>query len=375
MEPLPIDPRLVILGVKCFIPFLCLIMFVQYVPSSDNSNLLQKNTPIAAILLSILLIVWMGMRTASGHYYGDSSMYRHTYDNVLTKYFSDIDFSKEWFFNIIGTWCKSMECSYVGYFLVIEIGYIGFMLIAYWRALWENVWLAVLFAFSAYSFFTYGTNGLRNGLACSMITAAIVFIATDKRNALPLCVTLCVCALGVHKSMLLPIASLIAALTFVKNTKHALYFWIASIPISLIWGEYITNLFASMGYDDRMSSYARSTTEADLAEFSHVGFRWDFLLYSSMPVCLISYVVFRRNIKDRTFHIISTVYLLCNAFWVMVCRSAFSNRFAYLSWFIYPLVIAYPLIRMPIWKNQDRKVAWALLAHSGFTLFMWLIGK
>jgi len=58
-----------------------------------------------------------------------------------------------------------------------------------------------------------------------------------------------------------------------------------------------------------------------------------------------------------------------------VIRAAFSNRFAYLSWFIYPLVIAYPLLRMNIWEDQDRKTAQILLAYSGFTFFMHLIGK
>ena len=54
----------------------------------------------------------------------------------------------------------------------------------------------------------------------------------------------------------------------------------------------------------------------------------------------------------------------------MVIRSEQSNRFAYLSWFIYPLVIAYPLLRMNLWDDQDRKLAIILFLYSGFTFFM-----
>ena len=57
----------------------------------------------------------------------------------------------------------------------------------------------------------------------------------------------------------------------------------------------------------------------------------------------------------------------------MVIRSAFSNRFAYLSWFLYPLVIAYPLVNMPLREDQDRLTGLILLAYGGFSAFMWFI--
>ena len=59
----------------------------------------------------------------------------------------------------------------------------------------------------------------------------------------------------------------------------------------------------------------------------------------------------------------------------MVIRAAFSNRFAYLSWFIYPLVIAYALIRIPIWRDQDRKLSLFLGGYAIFMIGMFLIGK
>ena len=60
----------------------------------------------------------------------------------------------------------------------------------------------------------------------------------------------------------------------------------------------------------------------------------------------------------------------------MVIRAAFSNRFAYLSWFLYPIVIAYPLLRLPIWKtNQGKRLNQIMMANIGFTYIMWLLGK
>lgn len=58
----------------------------------------------------------------------------------------------------------------------------------------------------------------------------------------------------------------------------------------------------------------------------------------------------------------------------MVIRSSFSNRFAYLSWFLYPVVIAYPLIESHVFGNrQNTAIACVLLLYVGFTLFMNLL--
>ncbi len=61
------------------------------------------------------------------------------------------------------------------------------------------------------------------------------------------------------------------------------YFWGLSLFVSLISGDTISGLFESLGFDDRLS-YLSATENSEL--FSHTGFRWDFLLYSFMPILL-----------------------------------------------------------------------------------------
>jgi hypothetical protein len=167
---------------------------------------------------------------------------------------------------------------------------------------------------------------------------------------------------------MLPIAAILFAICLMRNVRYALLFWGASIILSLLIGGPITNFFAGLGFDDRMTQY---TTISDISDFSRSGFRWDFLLYSAAPVAMAWYVCVKKNLQDNWYNVICTTYCLCNAFWIMVIRSAFSNRFAYLSWFLYPLVIAYPLVNMPIQEDQDRLTGWILLAYGGFSAFMW----
>lgn len=92
-----------------------------------------------------------------------------------------------------------------------------------------------------------------------------------------------------------------------------------------------------------------------------------------MPVLMTWFVTVKRQFRDRTFNILAITYILCNSFWVMVIRAAFSNRFAYLSWFLYPIIIAYPLLRFRIWKDQGNKAALILFLYAGFTYFMFVL--
>lgn len=391
----------------------CLILYLMY-SGSDNCNLLlKKRSALPALVLIVLLIYFVGNRPLSGRYFGDTSNYALSYKLLTLKgdVAANVDMEEEWLWAFIMNMCKSFKFDTNAWFSVIATGYFGFVFVALRRMLKEGVWLAMLFFLSAFSTFTYSTNGIRNGLACSLLTLALSFSMkhndavsgaynkdSDNSWNLILAFVLVFFAFGIHRSTMLPIASAFMALFVIKNPKYALYFWMACIPLSLVFGGAATNFFAGLGFDDRMSSYAIDASKSK-DSFSHTGFRWDFLLYSAMPVLLVWYV--NKKIEEherlvgsqpsgevpagtgyiadaasmKAYNVLATTYLLSNAFWVMVCRAEFSNRFAYLSWFLYPILLAFAVVRLHIWEDQDRKAAMILLAHAGFTLVMFLLGK
>ena len=160
---------------------------------------------------------------------------------------------------------------------------------------------------------------------------------------------------------------------FKNSLKFTITFWIISILLSLTVVEWLENFFAELNFDERLNSYITSDDYDD--QFSSVGFRWDFLLYSVMPIILGWYVVIRKRVQNSTYLMLLNTYILCNAFWIMLIRASFTNRFAYLSWFIYPILLVYPVLELPIWRRQGNKLNWIMLANVGFTYLMWLIGK
>ena len=397
MTPLPLDPKLFSVINFWGISLFCLFLGMKYVSSDTCENLLQKKSPATAFIFCLIWTILLGLRPPH-IMFGDTVNYARTY-MVTSPEFGEIDFNKEWLFVLYRKWCRSMGFSVNTFLLLIEVGYIGFSLLAFKKFLWEDTLFAVLFFFSAFSFYVYGVNGIRNGLACSICLAAFAFIIKDK-NYLIGCLLL-FAAFAIHKSTLLPIAALGAALFVIKKPKLALLFWVASIPISLVAGGPISNFFMSLGFDDRAEAYL-SGDNMKYGNFSNTGFRWDFLLYSAMPVWLI-WIAQKKIEKKReemggvcfeeeetgiygagiladaesmkVFNVLSTIYLITNSFWVMVAKASFSNRFAYLSWFMYPLIIAYAVVRLHIWDDQDKKAGWILIAHAAFTMFMFLSGK
>lgn len=348
---------------------LLLTLIVSLIVSKKGSSQLRQNshTNLFASVLCIAFTVFYGLRPASP-IFGDSYLYRHIFNAFKSGLLSPNANASEWLWTRITFFC-SQNFGVSTYLTIIAAGYFGFTLIASRKLTPNNVLVTYLFFLGAFSTSTYALNGIRNGLACSITLAAIAFLATS-RKYLPLAIALSIAALGIHKSTMLPIAALFTSVYFIKSFKTAYYFWIASIFISLVVGGAVTSFFASLGFDDRFSSYAMGAVDA--SKFSRTGFRWDFLIYSMMPIVLGYYTVIKRGIYDHTYLILLNTYTLANAFWVMVIRANYSNRFAYLSWFMYPIVLAYPLLKLDIWgPEQGKKLAQIMLAQVAFT---WIMG-
>lgn len=337
--------------------------------SKYGTSLIQRNTNQPLVLIYIFLFVLLvGLRPISGIYFGDTANYAGSYNllvNGISQYNPD---SKEWFFEWVMYHCSQVMDVH-RFFLLIEILYVFPVLWACKKFVPNHALLMFLVCMGAFSFFSYGTNGIRNGMACSLIIAAMACVQGNIRQKI-IGGILAFLAFNIHRSTALPIACILT-IFFVKDTRLVLGWWVASIFLSLVAGGPIEAFFTSLGFDDRMEGY--SSTNADATLFSSIGFRWDFLLYSAMPILLGYYVVIKRKIWDKNYLLLLHTYILCNSFWVMMIRAAFSNRFAYLSWFLYALVLIYPCLKLPIWKDQGKKTALIMGGHLGFTLFMYLI--
>lgn len=328
----------------------------------------DKKRSIWLFLLATFLTIWFGFRNYNLHIYGDSYFYAHSYNIIDTSNISgaDIDWSSEWLFSLIGITFKILDISTKHYFTFLAFLYIFSVMWASRLFCPGRPMLAFLFIISSFSFLPFGLNGLRNGIACHLCLLTIALYLDDKRITAGIIAFL---ILGIHRSVMLPIAAGIAAVTVIRNPKTALTIWLASIPVSLIAGNYFSDFIMSIGFDDRMTKYAGGSLRG-MNHFSGTGFRWDFLVYSALPVAFYYYVSIWKGLRDGWYNVIATIYMLSNAFWIIVIRAEFSNRFAYLSWFLMPVMLAYPLANMKVVEWQRSLSIIMLTVYLSITVIL-----
>lgn len=349
--------------------FLCMFCFLQIY---NKKELQFGDNILSAFILLIFVSLYMGLRDTKSLIFGDTIGYTIGYLNHDISYDDAKRGEIVWtFFTDI---CYKAGLSVKAWFVLIDFIYAGCMFLTCKKLLRENIYVAMLFMVSAFSFFSYGVNGLRNGIACSLFMLAMscyIFSYKGKIAAL----ILCILGFYIHKSIMLPIVTFLVSYYLVRKLKWALFFWLFSIVLSLTVGNQFAILVEPiLGFDERLNDYFNAAQDTDVMKgFSSTGFRWDFLLYSAIPILLGYYVVFIKKVYNRFYHILLNTYILANAFWIIVIQASFSNRFAYLSWFLYPLVLAYPLLKFPLWENQGKNVGMILCGHIFFTYFMWIV--
>lgn len=346
-----------------FYHFLALIVFLTWF-SSKNSQLTNnknlKNKQILGVFLCLCIILYMGLRPLSGALFGDMATYADLFANYasggLMLFQQDVGFD---FFMAFSAKVMSLDF----FFLLCAILYV-FPLYLASKKLFKEYWFySFLILVASFSFWSYGTNGLRNGLATSFVLLA--FAHKDKKVIL---IVLMLVAASFHKTTLLPIVAYYITV-FYKDTNKIFYFWLLCIPMSLLAGGVFESVFGSIGFNDERINYLTSGNVNGDA-FSSTGFRWDFLIYSASAVYAGWYFIFKRKFKDPFYHQLFNIYLITNGFWILVIRANFSNRFAYLSWFMMGLVIVYPFLKAQFFKNQHSVLGNVLLLYFMFTYFM-----
>lgn len=82
------------------------------------------------------------------------------------------------------------------------------------------------------------------------------------------------------------------------------------------------------------------------------------------------YYIYRKKFNDRFYTLIYNSYLLTNIFWILVIRANFSDRFAYLSWFLIPFLLVYPLLKQKLDLKEGIWLGTILLAENIFRLLV-----
>ena len=351
-----------------FLLLLLLVLAGTLLSAQDLTSPTVKSMSLSlGVPVLVLVILYMGTRPIN-YRFGDMVNYNRGYEVLQSG--GTMKIEKDYLFNYFMVFCAKVMPARM-FFLLVDIIYIVPCYL-FARKYFKAYWFYAFFMFIAsFSFWSYGTNGLRNGMATAVFILALLHYERKW-----LMYGLFALSYGLHSSVIIPIAAFVTAGVY-KNPRLYLYIWLGAIPLSLIGGGFWEGFFGSLGFgDSRASDYLNADLEGlekgEGSTFSSTGFRWDFLLYSASAAFAGWYFIFKKKITDSFYIHLWGTFMIANAFWILVIRAAFSNRFAYLSWFLMAPVIIYPFVRYRFSPTQHRSLAYVIAGYYLFTYFMFL---
>jgi len=307
--------------------FFTILSYAQHSAKSINR--------MFGFLIPLFLIFYIGTRPIHPVFV-DMTTYAQSFEVAAQR---GVVYYTDWVFNILMLGLSQITTVEVFFFVCAAI-YIIPVIAGLKKRHGDSAFAALLATITSFSFFAYGVNGIRNGMATSIFFAAIAW-----SNRKFTYVILAILAFGMHNSVAVPI--LFYTLTFF-NSNIILYacLWVSAfiftVATSGSLAAYLGGLLSSA--EDTRVGYLSQQGE------DKGGLRIDFVLYSILPV-VVSYMWADANkTKDPFYRRLICTYLATNSFWLLVMYAAYSNRFAYLSWFMMPWLIIYPFIPN---RNRD----------------------
>ncbi len=248
--------------------------------------------------------------------------------------------------------------SYIASFFESERFYLVFIsliqTIAFFFAikLWsKNPAISFLFFCSLFVSYNLGTNILRQGLAIPFALISINYLIEKRIKSF---LVFSVISFFFHHTSIIIIIFSFLCINNLK-IKNYITFWLISI-ILLYAGCFKFILELGRELFSFNESYKNILSNFSLDSYQ-VGFRLDFILFSSIPA-LILLITNRKNLSKKEFFLIK-LYFLLNTLFVLVMEIPYSDRFGLYSWILFPLLIP-NLIKFNKFKLLRSNVFWLL---------------
>lgn len=324
----------------------------------------NKVSLMPVICVCIIYTVFIGLRDPYSPYFGDSQAYSFFYDKAMGDS-HEIDWSGEnpiFYFVMYGF--ASLDIPVSLFYFFIAILYYGGMCFACIKFFKYDAFAAFAVCLAAFSTYSYSVNGIKAGVAASMFLVALC-LNDSKVKFWPL--VFLALSIGFHHSMRVPVVAFFLC-KYITSPRFYTGLWIFCFLVAALHITFFQQLFSSFG-DEKAVAYLDSDN-AYIRYDVLGGFRIDFIIYSVIPIIIGYYGVYKKHIQSTSYMFILNLYTFINSIWLLCIYASFTNRIAYLSWSMYPIVLAYPLLREEWGNNKFKLFSKVTALHLAFTLFM-----
>lgn len=311
-----------------FILIPIIYLFLISATEKEESGIVGFNLWGGLLILLIFMLSFIfvesGDKTLYLENYLDAENYFENYDRELLWGKLQIFLSKAFFKNEIIYWLFYSFFYCIAYYIVAK-KFFPYQYAGYF----------VLCVVACMGFVAYGSNTIRAGFGIALLLMA--FCADNK----PVKVMLAVASVGCHMSMLLPVVSYLSTLYIIKKERWCEIIWILFLVITVMTSV-VSDIMSVLGsLDSRADEFANADGTHDIY---NVGFKYNFLLYSAVPILFAKYNLKHLNVENHIYSHVYRIYLLSNAVWLLLIRIPYTDRIAYLSWFMIPFLLLYPVL-------------------------------
>ena len=355
------------IGAQYYEPiYYSIITIGTFITLSNIDCIDERESNRFPLLLCCMLILFIGLRPVSQKYFVDmygTAMQFSLWAQDSVRFSFDV---QNLLYDNLRLNMATLGFTYKPFFLLIAAIYFGGIYYVCSRMFNTRSLLPFFVCLAAFSTFSFATNGVKAGSAASVFLIAMALQHDGKRLA---SLIVAILSIGFHHSMVLPVFAFAVCL-YIKKDKLYFYIWVFCSLLAFFHITYFQDLFATITADAGNEHAAEYLTGVGQAT---KGFRIDFILYSAVPIIFGRWLSFMEIDKSEQYQYILNVYTLVNSIWMLCMYAEFTNRIAYLSWFMYPIVLIYPFINEDYLSRKTGLMKIFVCGHLFFTLFMEII--
>ena len=306
---------------------------------------LKKFNILFSILIIIFTAIYIGVRGKNVGVDTDAYMYLFSKmqdSNSFIEATNDKGFDYVMYF-------FSRFSTVGGFFTFCAFLYLMAAFIGMYRFFSSYAILSLLLFLISPNFFLYGINAIRGGVAASLFLGSLYWINISHRKMyLGILISILV-----HQSMILPAFAL--WISQYLKFRNLLFLWSIALIMYLLGYTITTFLGNILGNYEHIGGYLNNISEDTFLIFLN------FCIYGASPILAGIYYIYIKKFKDPIYERLLNAYTICNILYIYVMDIQFAERFAYLSGFLMPIVLIYPLLVKRMWSLQYLKLTVILL--------------
>ena len=324
------------LFIKGFYEVLWMVLLLQTITSFCQHSLLYLKVRIWNNFFSVILIVYasfyLGTREAIAN--TDTGVYIEYY-NYLTTSFDFWNYGEPVFYFLMALFAHYLpvEC----FFTFCAFVYIGSAYVCMKRFFSSSAIYSLLLFFISPFFFLCGINVIRNGFAASLFLLSFYWLNKNDRKMYTCMLVSSLC----HYSMFIVLFVFILC-KYIKTSTILFYIWSGVLLLYLINIRFNSFLGRIFSISESAENYLMTKSDDPSASLMN------FFTYSASPILLAYFYIYVKKYKDETYLRLLNMYIILNIFYILVMDIQFAVRFSYLSGFLMPIVLVYPLIKVRI---------------------------